>query len=483
MAYSGSYNSRFKRPHSYSNNRFAPKRRQNDGFVLEKIDWRKLKLAPFQKDFYFEHPEVTERSTGETQKILKENEITIYGNAPKPINTFRESGLPPYIMKSIDKLKFEHPTPIQRQSWPIALSGRDMIGIAATGSGKTLAFLVPLIVHINAQKPLSKGDGPLVVIVAPTRELATQIMGQIPNFAESSRIRYTSIYGGVPKHSQEKQLSRGVEIIVATPGRLLDFLQSKVTNLKRVTYLVLDEADRMLDMGFEKPIRQILSQIRPERQTLLFSATWPKEIQKLASEILNNPVHVNIGALDISSCKNVKQDFEVVEEYNKQMKLLLYLRQLPPRDKVLVFVATKAMSNQLAQNLKTNGFYCAAINGDKRQSQREFILSKFRNGEISILIGTDVASRGIDIRDIRVVINFDFPNTIEDYVHRVGRTGRADKQGRSYTLLTRKNANKSGDLIRLLKNDKKKIPPDIERLYNNYGVNARSNNSHYRKWR
>jgi len=466
--YNSGYNPNYQR--NYNQRPYPPKRKgQQDDFRLPRVDWKRLNLPPFKKNFYKEHPKVTERSEIESKRFLNEKEITVRGNCPKPISSFEESGLPRYILNSIKNLGFDSPTPIQCQSWPIVLSGRDMIGIAATGSGKTLAFLIPSIIHINAQEPLSRGDSPIALVIAPTRELATQIQNQIPGIAASSKITYTTVYGGVPKYHQTEHLRRGVEIVVATPGRLLDFIQSGITNLKRVTYLVLDEADRMLDMGFEKPIRQILSQIRPERQTLLFSATWPKEIQSLAAEILDRPIHVNIGSLGISTCKNVKQEFEVVDDYKKEMKLLFYLKHIEPNEKVLVFVATKVLSNSLCQNLRANGFYCAAINGDKRQAQREQIMSQFRSGQVNILIGTDVASRGLDIKDIRVVINYDFPNTIEDYVHRIGRTGRADSLGKSYTLLTRKNANKVGDLIELLKNDKKEIPIAIQQLYDTFG--------------
>lgn len=222
----------------------------------------------------------------------------------------------------------------------------------------------------------------------------------------------------------------------------------------------------MLDMGFEKPIRTILSQIRPDRQTLLFSATWPKEIQRLAAEFLTNPAQVNVGSMDISSCKNVEQKFEVVDQRNKMVRLLFYLKNFDKeRTKILIFVATKISSDELARNLNTNGFYCASINGDKSQYERERILGDFRKGAINILIGTDVASRGIDIKDINVVINYDFPNTIEDYVHRVGRTGRASATGESYTMMTRKDSGKTGDLIRLFRNDKKPIPREIDELY------------------
>jgi len=203
------------------------------------------------------------------------------------------------------------------------LSGRDMVGIAQTGSGKTLAFVLPAIVHINAQPLLAKGDGPIVLILSPTRELAMQTLGECQKFGSTSRIKFTCIYGGMPKGPQARELRNGVEIVIATPGRLIDFLESGTTNLRRVTYLVLDEADRMLDMGFEPQIRSIVSQIRPDRQTLLWSATWPKEIQNLARDFLKNPIQVNIGSLTLSANAAVTQDVRILDENDKKKRYIM----------------------------------------------------------------------------------------------------------------------------------------------------------------
>jgi len=220
-------------------------------------------------------------------------------------------------MNEVKAQGFSAPTAIQSQGWPMALSGRDVVGIAETGSGKTLTYCLPAIVHINAQPLLAPGDGPIVLVLAPTRELAVQIQQEVAKFGKSSRIRNTCVYGGVPKGPQIRDLARGVEVLIATPGRLIDMLETGKTNLRRVTYLVLDEADRMLDMGFEPQIRKIIGQIRPDRQTCMWSATWPKEVRQLASDFLNDFIQVNVGSLDLSANHNIQQIVEVMNDYDK----------------------------------------------------------------------------------------------------------------------------------------------------------------------
>jgi ATP-dependent RNA helicase DDX5/DBP2 len=248
----------------------------------------------------------------------------------------------------------------------MALSGRDVVAVAETGSGKTISFALPAMVHINAQPLLAPGDGPIVLILAPTRELAVQIQAECSKFGKSSRIRNTAVYGGAPKGQQIRDLQRGVEICVATPGRLIDMLESGKTNLKRVTYLVMDEADRMLDMGFEPQIRKIVSQIRPDRQTLLFSATWPKEVQRLAMDFLHDFLQVNVGSLDLAANHNVKQLIEICTEYDKRGKLLKHLETISQENaKVLIFVGTKRVADDLTKFLRQDGWPALAIHGDK----------------------------------------------------------------------------------------------------------------------
>lgn len=276
------------------------------GSKLSTVNWSSHNLIEFEKNFYVEHPSVQSMSELEINEFRRRHEITVQGtNIPKPVRSFAEACYPEYILSAVQSAGFNEPTPIQCQGWPMALSGRDMIGIAQTGSGKTLAFILPAIVHINAQPLLSRGDGPIALVLSPTRELAMQTLNECNKFGTSSKLKCTCIYGGVPKYQQAKDLRNGVEICIATPGRLIDFLEMNATNLRRVTYLVLDEADRMLDMGFEPQIRKIVSQIRPDRQTLLWSATWPTQIQSLARDFTHDAIQVNVGSAEMKANADV----------------------------------------------------------------------------------------------------------------------------------------------------------------------------------
>jgi ATP-dependent RNA helicase DDX5/DBP2 len=419
---------------------------------LPRENWASLQLTAFEKNFYREHPDVERRTDAEVAEYRREHGMTILGtNIPRPVHSFREASFPDYIQDSLARQGFQNPTPIQAQGWPMAMSGRDMVGIAQTGSGKTLAYILPAIVHINAQPSLKPGDGPVVLVLAPTRELAVQIQNEVVKFGASSRIRSVCIYGGAARGPQIRELQRGVEIVIATPGRLLDMLESQKTNLRRVTYLVMDEADRMLDMGFEPQIRKIVDQIRPDRQTLMWSATWPREVQALARDYLKDFIQVNIGSLEIAANHRVLQKIELCSPYDKKRLIVELLRELV-RDsgKIIVFVATKRTADEVTRILQYDQFPALAIHGDKAQSERDWVLNQFKTGRTSIMIATDVAARGLDVKDITHVINFDLPKNIEDYVHRIGRTGRAGKEGTSISFFTPDDSKLSRDLIKVL---------------------------------
>lgn len=316
-------------------------------------------LPKFEKSFYKEHPDVAARSEREVEEFRKKHEMTVQGrNVPRPVENFDEAGFPQYVLSEVKAQGFERPTAIQSQGWPMALSGRDVVGIAETGSGKTLTYCLPAIVHINAQPLLAPGDGPIVLILAPTRELAVQIQAEISKFGKSSRIRNTCVYGGVPKGPQIRDLSRGVEVCIATPGRLIDMLEAGRTNLRRVTYLVLDEADRMLDMGFEPQIRKIVSQIRPDRQTCMWSATWPKEVRQLATDFLNDYIQVNIGSMDLSANHRITQIVEVVSDFEKRDKMIKHLEKIMENrsNKCLIFTGTKRIADEITRFLRQDGW-------------------------------------------------------------------------------------------------------------------------------
>jgi len=371
---------------------------------------------------------------------------------------------PDYLLYEIKKAGFTNPTQIQSQGWPMALSGRDVVGIAETGSGKTLSFVLPAIVHINAQPLLSRGDGPIVLILSPTRELAQQTMTECQKFGSSSRIKFCCVFGGVPKGPQSRDLKAGVEIVIATPGRFIDFLEAETTNCRRVTYLVLDEADRMLDMGFEPQIRAVCSQIRPDRQTLLWSATWPKPIQTLARDFTQNPMHVTIGSLDLAANRNVRQIIKVMNGNDKKKALYETLQNSLDGSRVLIFTQTKRGADQITKDLRMDGWPARVLHGDKGQSERDWVLQEFRNGKSPLMVATDVASRGLDIDDIKLVINYDMPPQIEDYIHRIGRTGRAGNKGTAICFFTPQDSKRAPELIKILEEAKQEIPPELERM-------------------
>ena len=316
-------------------------------------------LPKFDKSFYHEHPDVANRSQRDVDEFRKKEHMTVHGrDVPRPIETFDEAGFPQYVLAEVKAEGFSRPTSIQCQGWPMALSGRDVVGIAETGSGKTLTYCLPAIVHINAQPLLSPGDGPIVLILAPTRELAVQIQAEITKFGKTSRIRNTSVYGGVSRGPQIRDLQRGVEVCIATPGRLIDMLEGGKTNLRRVTYLVLDEADRMLDMGFEPQIRKILSQIRPDRQTLMWSATWPKDVRQLASDFLNDFIQVNIGSTELAANHRIRQIIDVVSDYDKRDKMVEHMERIMEDrgSKILIFTSTKRVADDITRYLRQDGW-------------------------------------------------------------------------------------------------------------------------------
>lgn len=331
-------------PTDFNARKLQSKKAKHPGDSLVKPMWDLSNLEPIQKDFYKPHPNVESRTEDEVQLFRAEKEITVSGNnVPRPNQVFDEGNFPDHVMTTIKEQGWSEPTGIQAQGWPIALSGRDMVGIASTGSGKTLAYMLPAAVHIVHQQRIQRGDGPIALILAPTRELAQQIQSVAQAYSARGCIRNTCLFGGSPKGPQARDLERGVEIVIATPGRLIDFLERGTTNLRRCTYLVLDEADRMLDMGFEPQIRKIIEQIRPDRQVLMWSATWPKEIQALAEDFLNDYIKVNIGSLNLSANNNIKQIVEICEEHEKEAKLTTLLKEIASErdNKVIVFVETK----------------------------------------------------------------------------------------------------------------------------------------------
>ncbi|KAH3742531.1 DEAD-box ATP-dependent RNA helicase 20 [Pelomyxa schiedti] len=431
---------------------------------LPHIHWDVSMLPKFTKNLYREHPTTVSTSDTVIQQYRQQHKISLQGEGkiPKPVLSFVAASFPEPIMRELLRSGFQDPTPIQAQGWPIALSGRDMIGCAETGSGKTLAFLLPGVVHILSQHSLQPGDGPIVLVMAPTRELACQIHEQAVKFGSPARVNSTCVYGGAGKSPQIRDLQRGVHIVIATPGRLIDLLETRKTNMARVTYLVLDEADRMLDMGFEPQIRTIISQIRPDRQTLMWTATWPKEVQGLAQSFLHDPLRINIGSINLRANHCVRQIIEVCDDSEKRARLTKLLKYTD--GKTLIFTETKRGTDDLNKFLRYQGLGCVAIHGDKRQEERDYVLHEFKTGRVKIMVATDVAARGLDVKDIQFVVNYDFPASAEAYIHRIGRTGRAGAQGTAFSLFTAANARLAKELIDILAEAHQEINPELYRF-------------------
>ncbi|XP_052407864.1 probable ATP-dependent RNA helicase DDX5 isoform X1 [Carassius gibelio] len=448
----------------------------NPGERLRKKHWNLDELPKFEKNFYQEHPDVARRTAQEVEHYRRSKEITVKArDGPKPIMKFHEANFPNYVMDVISKQNWTDPTPIQAQGWPVALSGKDMVGIAQTGSGKTLSYLLPGIVHINHQPFLERGDGPICLVLAPTRELAQQVQQVAAEYGKASRLKSTCIYGGAPKGPQIRDLERGVEICIATPGRLIDFLEVGKTNLRRCTYLVLDEADRMLDMGFEPQIRKIVDQIRPDRQTLMWSATWPKEVRQLAEDFLKDYVQINVGALQLSANHNILQIVDVCNDGEKEDKLMRLLEEImsEKENKTIIFVETKKRCDDLTRRMRRDGWPAMGIHGDKSQQERDWVLNEFKYGKAPILIATDVASRGLDVEDVKFVINYDYPNNSEDYIHRIGRTARSQKTGTAYTFFTPNNMKQAHDLVSVLREANQAINPKLIQMAEDRGGRSR----------
>ncbi|CAK92119.1 unnamed protein product (macronuclear) [Paramecium tetraurelia] len=344
--------------------------------------------------------------------------------------------------------EFQQPTAIQSEVIPIVLSGRNALAIAQTGSGKTLAYLLPALVHLEQHAMIMESPQPKLLILVPTRELGVQIYDQLlqliefyygnkkqnekENSPNLTNLKIVCIYGGNPNKKQQVELiQKGIHVIVATPGRLIELIDEGMVNLNKITMLILDEADRMLDMGFEPQVRDIVSTIREDRQTILLSATWPNEVQQLSKEFCYDPILVKIG-----KGAPITQKIICTGQKEKLHVLMNVLDDLIYTDKVLIFAETKKRCEDLSQSLTKQGYFCISLHGDKSQDQRDAIMKQFKDSNTRLICATDIASRGLDVKDITVVVNYDFPKSFDDYIHRIGRTGRAGAHGRSFSLLS-----------------------------------------------
>nr|CAB3237061.1 ATP-dependent RNA helicase DDX42-like [Phallusia mammillata] len=440
-----------------------------------------IEYKPFEKNFYVEHEEIRQLSNPQVIELRQKLGVKVSGFfPPKPVSSFGHFGFDAKLLSVIRKQEYTQPTPIQAQGIPCGLSGRDVIGIAKTGSGKTAAFIWPLLVHIMDQPNLKKGDGPIGLIVAPTRELCQQIHAECRRFGKAYGINTACCFGGGNMYEQQKALAEGCEIVAATPGRIIDHVKKGNTNLLRVTYLVFDEADRMFEMGFEYQVRSIANQVRPSRQTLLFSATFRKRIERLARAILTDPVRIVQGDIGEANT-DVTQIVEVFKAPTFKWKWLTS-RIVPftSEGSLLIFVTKKANAEELAINLKNEGFDVALIHGDMNQFDRNTVITKFKKNQVATLVATDVAARGLDIPSIKNVINYDVARDIDTHTHRIGRTGRAGQKGTAYTLITQRETQFAGDLVRNMESANQRVPEPLMQLALQ---NQKFRNSRYKQGR
>ncbi|KAL0924043.1 hypothetical protein M5K25_004847 [Dendrobium thyrsiflorum] len=443
---------------------------------LSIVDHSKIQYSPFRKNFYIEVKEIAKMTPDDVAAYRKQLELKVHGkDIPKPIKTWNQTGLTSKILDTIKKLNFEKPMSIQAQALPIIMSGRDCIGIAKTGSGKTLAFVLPMLRHIKDQPPVVPGDGPIALIMAPTRELVQQIHSDIKRFSKVLGFNCVPVYGGSGVAQQISELKRGAEIVVCTPGRMIDILctsAGKITNLRKVTYFVMDEADRMFDMGFEPQITRIVQNTRPDRQTVLFSATFPRQVEILARKVLNKPVEIQVGGRSVVN-KDITQLVEVRQESDRFLRLLELLGEWYEKGKILVFVHSQEKCDSLFKDLLKHGYPCLSLHGAKDQTDRESTLSDFKSNVCNLLIATSVASRGLDVKELELVVNFDVPNHYEDYVHRVGRTGRAGRKGMAITFISEDDAKYAPDLVKALELSEQAVPEDLRALADSFMAKVR----------
>ncbi|QRV72849.1 DEAD/DEAH box helicase [Ceratobasidium sp. AG-Ba] len=452
---------------------------------LAVVDHDKVKYEPFRKAFYHPPPDVAAMTEDDADLLrLSLDGIKIRGvDCPKPVTKWSHCGLPSSCLDVIKRLGYTAPTSIQSQAIPAIMSGRDVIGVAKTGSGKTIAFLLPLFRHIKDQRPLETMEGPMAIVMTPTRELAVQIHRECKPFLKVLNLRAVCAYGGSPIKDQIAEMKKGCEIIVCTPGRMIDLLTAnsgRVTNLRRVTYLVLDEADRMFDMGFEPQVMKIVNNIRPDRQTVLFSATFPKQMDSLARKILRKPLEITVGGRSVVAAE-IDQIVEVRTEDSKFNRLLEILGQTYNEDseaRTLVFVDRQEAADNLLRELMRKGYFCMSLHGGKDQVDRDATIADFKAGVVPIVIATSVAARGLDVKQLKLVINYDAPNHMEDYVHRAGRTGRAGNKGTCVTFITPDQERYSVDIFRALEASKATIPSDLEEMAKSFLEKVKSGKAH-----
>lgn len=455
--------------------------------AAEVFDWHKLNayydrqhndttwddLPKVVKNLYEEHSTVAAMSAAEVIRWRRAN-CDIQANRtfknkpglrpmPNPVLSFEQAFHPhPEILESLHKQEFKLPTPFQSQAWPIILSGEDMIGISQNGTGKTLSYLLPALIHIDGQTtPREKREGPSVLIMTPTRELVLQTEKEVSKY-QYKEIKSVSIYGGGDRKEQIKMVSDGVDMVIGTPGRLNDLVLAGHLEIINFSYIVLDEADKMLEMGFELQIQKTLSDVRPDCQIVMISATWPEEVRRIAEFYMKDPIQVHFGPLHLATLYNVIQRVLILEENDKENALFDFLHCIDPSDKVIIFCGKKATATHISTMMAIRGINSQCIHTDQDQTECETVLSAMSQENINILVASDVASKEIDIHELSHVVNHDFPKHVEEYVHRVSRAGRAGKKGIALSFVTQQDWANARNLVKILQEASQEVPDDLE---------------------
>eukprot|EP01028_Stygiella_incarcerata_P003348 TRINITY_DN16586_c0_g1_i1.p1 TRINITY_DN16586_c0_g1~~TRINITY_DN16586_c0_g1_i1.p1 ORF type:complete len:687 (-),score=202.87 TRINITY_DN16586_c0_g1_i1:44-2104(-) len=454
--------------------------------TLPPLDHSKIKYDEFLKDIYHERSEVGKFSREDVLARRRSLDVQVeaVGSAKDvvflaPLLAFEEMipSIDPKLIHRAKKRGWNEPTPVQAQCVPFLLRGRDLIGLGKTGSGKTAAYVWPLISHVCVQRRDPDG-APRGVVVAPTRELAQQVFSEVKMFARDVGLRVVLFYGGTSQYEESRAMKDGCDIVVSTPGRLIDHLSKKSLNPKGCTFLVLDEADKMFEMGFEPQVRSIMGQFRPDRQTVMFSATFGARVENLAKDSLKDPVKILVGRKNTANA-DIKQIVRIVRsDHDKMMVLVEVLEDFVSRGRVLIFSNSKDGCDYLASQLKKAGYQAASIHGEWSQKERDSTIRKLRKGELDILVATDIASRGLDIPAVRTVVNYDLPKDIRAHIHRIGRCGRAGAtDGIACTLVPEKAANFARELADNISRAGQIPPPELRAIAGRAGGSSRYGSS------
>nr|XP_050025454.2 probable ATP-dependent RNA helicase DDX5 [Dermacentor andersoni] len=435
------------------------------GWFLRTPDWTTIRLPPFEKNLYEEHPATTSRSMAKVDAYRKVNGISVRGNnVPKPILALEESNFPDFIVKSIETSR-DHtlPTHIEAHCWPIALTCRNFLGITETGSHKSLAYLVPAVIHVSRQPPLQQGDGPIAVVLAPTRELAKQIHNAALELGEHATLRSVFASSGEPKEGQCDELKKGCHICVTTPRRLIHFLEEGNVNLHRCTYLVLDEVDRMLAMGFKPHVLKVSELCRPDHQTIMWITSWQNELRPFVEDLLYDYIEIEFGMPQLPAENGIEMTVDVCQEAQKEAKLAQLLDDVlkEKSKKAVVFTHTKMKADELAWKLRLRGWSAIGLHGKKTKEERDWIVSMFRSGTSSVLVTTDKVAQDLLLENVRLVVNYDCPDCSELYARRSSHVVRSGEPGVVHTFIIPTQQQYAAILIAILEEAKQPVKPKL----------------------